>query len=176
MGASDDPPEATIEPHLEMSYSENMPGKIIFYCHQAPPPSAGGQTPVCDMRSVYRALKDRKKELGNIMDAGVRYYRTLPSIHTPEGRLYSWQKTFPGLGRQEVDSVLAHKGIHWESFTPPTTTTTIAQPISSFPAATPQDLAGTGAYTDAEASNMRKVIAKRLQQSKHEIPHYYLTV
>merc|ERR1719334_1632060 len=114
MGASDDPPEATIEPHLEMSYSENMPGKIIFYCHQAPPPSAGGQTPVCDMRSVYRALKDRKKELGNIMDAGVRYYRTLPSIHTPEGRLYSWQKTFPGLGRQEVDSVLAHKGIHWE--------------------------------------------------------------
>merc|ERR1712112_137166 len=64
-----------------------------------------------------------------------------------------------------------------EAFTPPaTTTTTIAQPISSFPAATPQDLAGTGAYTDADISNMRKTIAKRLQQSKHEIPHYYLTV
>merc|ERR1712183_659963 len=30
--------------------------------------------------------------------------------------------------------------------------------------------------TDAEASTMRKVIAKRLQQSKHTIPHYYLTV
>jgi len=31
-------------------------------------------------------------------------------------------------------------------------------------------------HTDADISNMRKTIAKRLQQSKHEIPHYYLTV
>jgi len=31
-------------------------------------------------------------------------------------------------------------------------------------------------YTDADTNNIRKVIAKRLQQSKHEIPHYYLTV
>merc|ERR1719430_1742386 len=31
-------------------------------------------------------------------------------------------------------------------------------------------------YSDADMSNVRKVIAKRLQQSKHEIPHYYLTV
>ncbi len=32
------------------------------------------------------------------------------------------------------------------------------------------------AYSDAELSNMRKTIAKRLQASKLEIPHYYLTV
>jgi len=31
-------------------------------------------------------------------------------------------------------------------------------------------------YSDADTTNIRKVIAKRLQQSKHEIPHYYLTV
>merc|ERR1712130_398323 len=48
--------------------------------------------------------------------------------------------------------------------------------LTSFPAASPQDLAGSGVYSDAEASGIRKVIAKRLQQSKHEIPHYYLTV
>ena len=34
---------------------------------------------------------------------------------------------------------------------------------------------GSG-HTDAEITNMRKTIAKRLQASKHEIPHYYLTV
>merc|ERR1712072_811586 len=34
---------------------------------------------------------------------------------------------------------------------------------------------GSG-YSDAEITNMRKTIAKRLQSSKHEIPHYYLTV
>merc|ERR1712080_198506 len=72
-----------------------------------------------------------------------------------------------------MDGMITSKDV--ESFTPPSTTST-TQPLSTFPAATPQDLAGTGGYTDAEASNMRKVIAKRLQQSKHEIPHYYLTV
>lgn len=55
-----------------------------------------------------------------------------------------------------------------------------AAPAAGFPAAMP--LGGgfpTGdhmVYTDADTTNMRKVIAKRLQQSKHEIPHYYLTV
>ena len=37
-------------------------------------------------------------------------------------------------------------------------------------------LLGDAVFTDAETSNIRKVIAKRLQQSKHQIPHYYLTV
>ncbi len=56
----------------------------------------------------------------------------------------------------------------------------VAAPAAGFPAAMP--LGGgfpTGdhmVYTDADTTNMRKVIAKRLQQSKHEIPHYYLTV
>ena len=34
----------------------------------------------------------------------------------------------------------------------------------------------SGPVTDIEASNVRKVIAKRLQQSKQTVPHYYLTV
>jgi len=34
----------------------------------------------------------------------------------------------------------------------------------------------TGPVTDIEASSVRKVIAKRLQQSKQTVPHYYLTV
>lgn len=32
------------------------------------------------------------------------------------------------------------------------------------------------AYTDVPLTNMRKVIAQRLTQSKQEVPHYYLTV
>ena len=35
---------------------------------------------------------------------------------------------------------------------------------------------GDVSFADAETSNIRKVIAKRLQESKHQIPHYYLTV
>lgn len=33
----------------------------------------------------------------------------------------------------------------------------------------------TASYDDVELSNMRKVIAKRLAQSKQTVPHYYLT-
>ena len=56
MAAADDPPEVTIEPHLEMSYNKEMPGKIMFYCHHPPLPHEGGQTPICDMRRVYQEL------------------------------------------------------------------------------------------------------------------------
>merc|ERR1711892_1055181 len=62
-----------------------------------------------------------------------------------------------------------------ENFTPPAAaaapTLAAAAPLSSFPT-----LPTTADFTDADASTMRKVIAKRLQQSKHTIPHYYLTV
>merc|ERR550539_345754 len=72
-----------------------------------------------------------------------------------------------------MDGMITSKDV--ESFKP---AASVAAPslLSSFPAASPQDLAGSGVYSDAEASGIRKVIAKRLQQSKHEIPHYYLTV
>ncbi|GAA5966771.1 hypothetical protein JCM21900_002911 [Sporobolomyces salmonicolor] len=45
------------------------------------------------------------------------------------------------------------------------------------PAASASPAAGAGAaYTDIPASNMRRVIAARLTESKSTIPHYYLTV
>jgi len=73
-----------------------------------------------------------------------------------------------------MDGMITSKDV--ESFKPAASAAAAPSLLSSFPAASPQDLAGAGVYTDAEASGIRKVIAKRLQQSKHEIPHYYLTV
>jgi len=64
-----------------------------------------------------------------------------------------------------LDGMITSKDV--ESFTPPAMA---APALTSFP-----QLGGAD-FTDLETSNMRKVIAKRLQQSKHEIPHYYLTV
>ena len=46
---------------------------------------------------------------------------------------------------------------------------TASRPVGGMPAP-------MGQFSDAELSNMRKTIAKRLQASKLEIPHYYLTV
>merc|ERR1719370_991144 len=73
-----------------------------------------------------------------------------------------------------MDGMITSKDV--ESFKPAAAASAPSSLLTSFPAASPQDLAGSGGYSDAEASGIRKVIAKRLQQSKHEIPHYYLTV
>jgi len=48
-------------------------------------------------------------------------------------------------------------------------------PLGVRPGQPPAGLPSTP-YTDVELTNMRKVIAKRLLQSKTELPHFYLTM
>ncbi|CAL1573508.1 unnamed protein product [Knipowitschia caucasica] len=68
-----------------------------------------------------------------------------------------------------------------ETFVPPAAPAVAAAPA---PAAAPSPAAPaapaavppTGTYTDIPISNIRKVIAQRLMQSKQTIPHYYLSV
>jgi hypothetical protein len=114
MSASDDPPEVTMEPHLEMSYNKDMPGRIMFYCHQAPQPCEGGQTPICDMRKVYQELLNHSAILQPLLDDGLRYYRTLPSRHSSQGALYSWEKTFFTEDKASVESTLSGLGYEME--------------------------------------------------------------
>ncbi|XP_013926228.1 PREDICTED: dihydrolipoyllysine-residue acetyltransferase component of pyruvate dehydrogenase complex, mitochondrial [Thamnophis sirtalis] len=52
-----------------------------------------------------------------------------------------------------------------------------ARPPDAVPPAVPAPAAApTGVFTDIPISNIRKVIAQRLMQSKQTIPHYYLSV
>uniref|UniRef100_A0A6Q2Z266 Acetyltransferase component of pyruvate dehydrogenase complex n=1 Tax=Esox lucius TaxID=8010 RepID=A0A6Q2Z266_ESOLU len=55
---------------------------------------------------------------------------------------------------------------------------TQAAPPPASPAHTPAQTVATptGTFTDVPISNIRKVIAQRLMQSKQSIPHYYLSV
>uniref|UniRef100_A0A8P4GPN5 Acetyltransferase component of pyruvate dehydrogenase complex n=1 Tax=Dicentrarchus labrax TaxID=13489 RepID=A0A8P4GPN5_DICLA len=59
-----------------------------------------------------------------------------------------------------------------DSFVPPKAAPVTPAPPA--PAAVPAAPAGT--FTDIPISNIRKVIAQRLMQSKQTIPHYYLSV
>ncbi|XP_071372094.1 dihydrolipoyllysine-residue acetyltransferase component of pyruvate dehydrogenase complex, mitochondrial isoform X7 [Centroberyx affinis] len=61
-----------------------------------------------------------------------------------------------------------------ESFVPPKAAPVTAAPAAPTPAA--PTAAPTGTFTDIPISNIRKVIAQRLMQSKQTIPHYYLSV
>jgi len=77
-----------------------------------------------------------------------------------------------------MDGMITSKDV--EKFKAPAVAAAAPQPGVSVPAPG-QKLGGMPApmgsgFSDAELTNMRKTIAKRLQSSKHEIPHYYLTV
>lgn len=65
-----------------------------------------------------------------------------------------------------------------DSFVPPKVAPAVA--AAPTPAAAPAPVAApaapAGTYTDIPISNIRKVIAQRLMQSKQTIPHYYLSV
>lgn len=82
------------------------------------------------------------------------------------------------VGGSGPDGRITRKDI--ESFVPPKAAPAVAAaptpaaPAAPTPAAAPAAPAGT--YTDIPISNIRKVIAQRLMQSKQTIPHYYLSV
>uniref|UniRef100_A0A8C1XE74 Acetyltransferase component of pyruvate dehydrogenase complex n=1 Tax=Cyprinus carpio TaxID=7962 RepID=A0A8C1XE74_CYPCA len=69
-----------------------------------------------------------------------------------------------------------------DSFVPPKPTPTPAAaptpaaPTPSSPAAPAFAAVPTGTFTDIPISNIRRVIAQRLMQSKQTIPHYYLSI
>jgi len=113
VAAADDPPETTIEPHLEMSYNKKMPGKILFYCLSAPS-CGGGQTPICDMRKVYSEMIEHRQLLEALLQNGIRYSRFLPSAQSRHKPLYNWEKTFYTEKKEEVENVLTGLGYEVE--------------------------------------------------------------
>nr|XP_046174175.1 dihydrolipoyllysine-residue acetyltransferase component of pyruvate dehydrogenase complex, mitochondrial-like [Oncorhynchus gorbuscha] len=69
-----------------------------------------------------------------------------------------------------------------ETFVPPTAAPAAPvaaappSPASHAPTPAPGVATPTGTFTDVPISNIRRVIAQRLMQSKQTIPHYYLSV
>ena len=64
-----------------------------------------------------------------------------------------------------------------ESFDPASVAASAPAAAASAPAPTPvSDVAGSAPYTEDKLSNVRKVIARRLTESKQTVPHFYLTV
>jgi len=119
MVASDDPPQVTMEPHLEMAYNREMPRRIMFFCHHAPEPTEGGETPICDMSKVFTTINTDPRLrtlLGGLMQK-MRYSRVLPSRKSEGGVLYSWEKTFYTENKEEVEVTLSGLGYdcEWEA-------------------------------------------------------------
>jgi len=104
-----------------------------------------------------------------------------PAVTSTAGRVFASPAAKRVAAERGIDLALIKSGSGMEgmitskdveNFSPPAAAAVVTP---SLPPLTPTFPASSD-FTDLDTSNMRKVIAKRLQQSKHEIPHYYLTV
>jgi alpha-ketoglutarate-dependent taurine dioxygenase len=101
--ASDEPPEQTIEPHMDMAHSVAHPKRIGFFMAAGPPAGAGGETVLTNMRAVYKQLEALGVPQAFEAKGGVAYHKRLWSSERVN-HTYTWQKFF---FTPELDQALA---------------------------------------------------------------------
>jgi alpha-ketoglutarate-dependent taurine dioxygenase len=111
--STDAPPHIVIGLHQEMSYlaptpeyPDPTPDKVMFFCQT--PPQSGGQTPIADMREVYKKLPgeliDRFEKKG-----GLVLTRKLPT-RKRFGFEVTWTTAFGTSDRGEMERIAKHRG------------------------------------------------------------------
>jgi alpha-ketoglutarate-dependent taurine dioxygenase len=95
------PADQSIFLHNENSYARSWPLRIFFYCEV--PPTAGGETPLADVRSVYQRITPEIKE--RFRAKGVLYVRHFsPYLGMP------WEVAFQSSDRLAVEQYCASAG------------------------------------------------------------------
>lgn len=100
------PADENLEMHNEMSYTDNWPVQIIFYCNVAP--AQGGETPIADSRRIWQLLKPSTKE--KFSEHGVMYIRQLGGLL---GGL-TWQQVFKTDNKEDVERSCTQNAIQYE--------------------------------------------------------------
>jgi alpha-ketoglutarate-dependent taurine dioxygenase/acyl carrier protein len=92
--STDYPPHSRIFLHCENSFSDTWPMTLFFYC--VTPPIRGGETPIADVRRVYRRIDPAVRE--RFERLGVMYVRNFG-----RGLGLSWQDAFQTADRSRVE-------------------------------------------------------------------------
>jgi alpha-ketoglutarate-dependent taurine dioxygenase len=95
------PADQSIFLHNENSYARSWPLRIFFYCEV--PPTAGGETPLADVRSVYQRITPEIKE--RFRAKGVLYVR-----HFSAYLGIPWEVAFQSADRAKVERYCASAG------------------------------------------------------------------
>ena len=81
--------------HLEMSYFDEYPRRILFFCKT--PPKEGGQTPLADMRAFYADLNPDVR--ATLEERGIRLIQNIPNKRSrlrpstrPWPEMFGWDK------------------------------------------------------------------------------------
>lgn len=99
------PAAFTISMHNELSYADQWPSRLLFFCERAP--RTGGSTPVAD-GAQWLASLDR--EVREAFAPGIRYTQNL---HAGRGLGKSWQDTFETHDRAVAEAYLDKTDAEW---------------------------------------------------------------
>ena len=103
--STDTPSAFSIPLHCESSFTARWPQRIFFYCHT--PATAGGRTPLADMRAVYRELDPELR--ARFENEGVMYYRNFgPGVGL------DWRDVFQVSDRAALERYCASEAIRHE--------------------------------------------------------------
>lgn len=101
------PPDLPLALHNGLSYSENFPRHLYFFCHTAP--AQGGETTLGDNRRILQNITP--KTAGLFKYKGVRCDRYL--IDDTDSQ-YSWQAAFETRDKAAAESVCRQIGAEFE--------------------------------------------------------------
>jgi alpha-ketoglutarate-dependent taurine dioxygenase len=103
--STDYPPDQTIFPHNEHSYSLTFPLKLFFYCDL--PARRGGATPLADTRKVLRSISPETR--ARFAEKKWTYVRNFG-----DGFGLPWQTVFQTSDRSAVERYCQNSGIEFE--------------------------------------------------------------
>jgi len=108
--ASDAPRFFPIGLHQELSYQSEVPDRLLFFCET--PPGRGGQTPLADMRNVYRRIPEDVRQ--RFESRGCRLQRMLAPRRGRIG-LRPWPEVFEPTDPRAVERLAAEHGwqVEW---------------------------------------------------------------
>jgi amino acid adenylation domain-containing protein len=92
--STDYPADQSINMHNELSYSQDWPMRILFYCLK--PPASGGETPIADSRKVLQFISEKTR--ARFAEKGIMYVRNLV-----DGLGLSWRDVYQTTDKNVVE-------------------------------------------------------------------------
>jgi alpha-ketoglutarate-dependent taurine dioxygenase len=87
----------------EMAHQSHFPKKVFFFCEHAP--SRGGETPIVDLRKVYRDISEEIRaqvETNKIVYS--QHFKNGTNLKSSFARTGTWQFEFKTLERRDVEN------------------------------------------------------------------------
>jgi alpha-ketoglutarate-dependent taurine dioxygenase len=105
--STDYPADQPINMHNELSYSQDWPMRILFFCLK--PPVSGGETPIADSRKVLQFISEKTR--ARFAEKGIMYVRNLV-----DGLGLSWRDVYQSAEKKVAEEYCTRHNIEYTWF------------------------------------------------------------